>query len=613
MKAPPIFIHSIFRSGSTYLFQVFRRAGAAYWCYQEPLHEMAVYAKDDPEKLMVGFGEKETKINRHPKLEASYFEELSKTWPAWKDCINENIIYDSYFSEDGEDIGIAYWQALSEAAKGRAVFQECRTSGRIRVIKDQMESKHIYLWRNPWDQWWSYKVTPYFDAANQLIVHARHAPVSVRFMLAELQLPHCGRSDLVGSFGFYKNSYLTSEQSYLIFYLLWCLALRQGFESADLLLNIDHLSDSTAYRKTSLDCLGELGIFGIDLSDCKIPQGRYLERDQEFFIPLEIRVHQWLSKDGWSNTDIENIQALRQKYQPVSWSAPIEQLAPAEVAEQAARARDLAIRFETNLAERTRAVASDWSPLESHMHAAKAEALHFELSRWQEDALWQQVERREVEARVQLQRALEVSLAAEQLMQQAEARTHALQIQLQNSQNSIDELSVSNDHWRQCARGLEAERNALQQSMSWRITLPLRFVMDLIRHFSPTTRHFLNGMISCIIDIGQRPLSILISIILKKPKLSVGINRWLLGRYPALHAQLFSIYAKKHLAQDFQRQAQGETAQSQRGQNFSNKFVESDFDIFSVKKASSVENIELYELERKVENILDRVIKKNAK
>jgi hypothetical protein len=46
MSAGPIFVHSLFRSGSTYLFEVFRRSPDGYWCYQEPLNEHLRHARD---------------------------------------------------------------------------------------------------------------------------------------------------------------------------------------------------------------------------------------------------------------------------------------------------------------------------------------------------------------------------------------------------------------------------------------------------------------------------------------------------------------------------------------------------------------------------------------
>lgn len=494
---------------------------------------MAVFAKDDPEKLIVGFGEKEAKLNRHPKLEASYFQELSQTWPAWKDFIDENMIYDSYFPGDDEDMGVAYWQALAGAARGQPVFQECRTASRIRSIKNQLSGTHIYLWRNPWDQWWSYKVTPYFDIANQLIVHARNAPMSVRCMLAELKLRSYERRDLVGSFDFYKDKFLTSEQSYLIFYLLWCLALRHGIDNADFLLNIDRLSDSEDYQKTALGRLGELGVHSIDFSDCDIPQGRYLERDKRFFLPLESRVHQWLAKDGWTQEHIENIQTLRQQYQPSSWSAPIAQLSPAEAVEQASRARDLAVRFESNLAEHARATASHRSALESYVHTAEAVALTFEVDGQQEETRWQQAERWAVDIQAQLQQALEVSREAGQLVQQAEARAQQAEA---------------------ASRGALMQLRAVQASASWRVTAPLRFGAELLARPGLTVRKLMNHAISRMIEACKSPLSRLMEAVLKRPQIARIMSQFLV-RYPELYQQLLCVARSGGVVADASRNA----------------------------------------------------------
>ncbi len=350
----PIFIHSLFRAGSTYLFKVFRRSEHGYWCYQEPLHELAFFCRENPSGLQEDHGEEKVRLLRHPQIEGSYFKELKEVWPVWKDVINEQIIYDAYFSGVNENIGIAYWRVLADAAHGRPVFQECRTAGRIGAINSQIGGSHIYLWRNPWDQWWSYKVAPYFDVANQLIIHARHAPQPVQNMLTTLDLSVYKNEDLAGAFAFYGERPLTSEQSYLVFYLLWCLALREGMAHADLMLNIDHLSDSAAYQSEIQVRLRGIGISGIDISDCRVPQGRYLENDQAFFSALEGRVHQWLKEGGWTQKDIKKIQTLRQQFQPSSWETPIPDLALPELTEQASRARDLARRFETTLAEHMR-------------------------------------------------------------------------------------------------------------------------------------------------------------------------------------------------------------------------------------------------------------------
>ena len=75
MKNNAIFIHSLFRSSSTYLFNVFRESSDLYYCYQEPDSEQLVSIDTNPNKLLT-FDNKLTSHLRHPSLEKSYFEEI---------------------------------------------------------------------------------------------------------------------------------------------------------------------------------------------------------------------------------------------------------------------------------------------------------------------------------------------------------------------------------------------------------------------------------------------------------------------------------------------------------------------------------------------------------
>ena len=77
MKGKPVFIHSLFRSGSTYFFTVFRRADG-FWCYQESLHEMAFFSKNNIDELQKDFGEEASLILRHPSVGDGYFYELAE-------------------------------------------------------------------------------------------------------------------------------------------------------------------------------------------------------------------------------------------------------------------------------------------------------------------------------------------------------------------------------------------------------------------------------------------------------------------------------------------------------------------------------------------------------
>ncbi|MEA3115191.1 MAG: hypothetical protein QOG58_4990, partial [Caballeronia sp.] len=47
----PLFLHSLFRSGSTYLFEKFRRTDRFY-CYQEPCNEALIDLDTNPDGFL---------------------------------------------------------------------------------------------------------------------------------------------------------------------------------------------------------------------------------------------------------------------------------------------------------------------------------------------------------------------------------------------------------------------------------------------------------------------------------------------------------------------------------------------------------------------------------
>ncbi len=504
INCEPIFIHSLFRSGSTYLSNVFRRSSTGYWCFQEPLHELAFFCRENPAGLQEDHGETKAQLLRHPKVDGSYFKELLECWPIWKDAIKKPIIYDAYFGGKNEDIGIAYWRSLAEAAHGRSVFQECRTAGRIGAIKSQMGGSHIYLWRNPWDQWWSYKVTPYFEVANQLIIHARNVPKPMQSLLAAFDLPVYEENDLAGEFAFYGEIPFTSEQSYQVFYLLWCLGMHEGLEHADLMLDIDRLSDSAEYQSKTQARLKEVGIDGIDFSDCRVPQGRYLEKEQAFFVPLEERVHQWLIRGGWHQLDLDQILTLRQQCQPASWSVPIANLAPSDLAEQTSRVRELVLRYETTLAYRASKNAAKLSEAETKAQRAEAKAQQAEAKAQQAEAKAQQAEAKAQQAEAKAQRADNKAQRADTMAQQAEAKAQRADSKAQQAEAKAQRADTMAQQAEAKAQQAEAKAqraeakaqraeakaqraeaasnqaltqlDAVYASWSWRITAPLRWL-----------------------------------------------------------------------------------------------------------------------------------------
>ena len=346
----PIFIHSLWRAGSTYLFSVFRRSASKYWCYQEPIHEIALYSKESPDTLNNDIVLPD--VLRHPFLDKPYFQELFMAWPAWRYDIKKHIIYDAYFGEADNDDTVKYLNKLIDHSKGRPVIQECRTSNRINTLKKALGGYHIYLWRNPWDQWWSYKTTHYFDITSQLILNTTVHPEAITRLRQEIGFTEYHHVDLEQEISYFNENRLPAEHSYLTFYLLWCLALLEGSTYADYLLNIDILNDSEMSQNIAMKHLTDCGVPGLDLSDCKVPQTLYSHDETIFFAALEEKIHGILLLSGYTQSQLNNLQKLRKKHEPKLWSLPLFDIPCEVVLAQAERSRNVVIRYETEFYSR---------------------------------------------------------------------------------------------------------------------------------------------------------------------------------------------------------------------------------------------------------------------
>lgn len=152
----------------------------------------------------------------------------------------------------------------------------------------------------------------------------------------------------------------------------------------------------------------------------------------------------------------------------------------------------------------------------------------------------QENEQRAATAEALAQEHEQRAATAEALAQENEQRAASAEAQVQEQQMRIDELGGNSHLWWLQACALEAERNALRQSASWRITAPLRLMAGLVVRPAYTVRSGANHVVHGTINTLQRPLSSLMAAVLRRPKLSYRINKWLL-RYPALYQQLLGV------------------------------------------------------------------------
>src|ERR1700761_3229311 len=92
----PIFIHSLFRSGSTYLFHKFRSTDNFY-CYQEPCNEALIDLDRNPDGFMKSPGY-DSRLLRHPTLTAPYFYESYCIRDRLKGLFKKSFSYEDYFT-----------------------------------------------------------------------------------------------------------------------------------------------------------------------------------------------------------------------------------------------------------------------------------------------------------------------------------------------------------------------------------------------------------------------------------------------------------------------------------------------------------------------------------
>ncbi len=345
----PIFVHSLWRTGSTYFFDKFRHSPFNYICYKEPIHEEVLWHKDNPEFLIQDGFLETVKLLRHPKLDKPYLQELYEIRDVWKDKITKNIIYDDSFGSVSPKETKSYLESIILSSKGRPVIFECRTPYRLSTIKNLLGGIHIYLWRNPWDNWWSYKANHYFNLANLLIINAPSCPTIIKKLRTEINFIEFHNDNIGEEFNFF-NTYgkLSSENSYFVFFILWCLGLIECIKSADFNVNIDALSYDKNYRDFIESIFRNKNIGGLNFKDCVIPKKSYCVEDVKFFKNIEDKAINLLLESGYDN-DIAKLIRLRAKYEPQYLRNFLNELPIDSLVSEIKILRNIVIRLESEL------------------------------------------------------------------------------------------------------------------------------------------------------------------------------------------------------------------------------------------------------------------------
>ena len=301
-----MFVHSMFRTGSTYVWAVLRRSGAV-WAYYEPLSDYFL------ERGMDLIGDKEVSrrvamAHRHPGVNAPYMLEYAETVSAGGAAFKETFPVELAFlsaTQECRDLK-DYIGRLLGNAKRRPSLHFCRSVFRSDWLHATFDAARIYLWRNIRDQWLSSKIHPYFVASILMLANSGGRWREVADVARALHIPSCRGVDYGEEMALYQAAGygMSAEHSFVLLYCLWALAFIVNVPKADVVIAMDRLSDDVEYRGEVSARLEECGVGGVDMSDCNCHRSVLDDGERGWFDEAEHAAKALLEQCGVRPADI---------------------------------------------------------------------------------------------------------------------------------------------------------------------------------------------------------------------------------------------------------------------------------------------------------------------
>jgi len=256
MKQNVVFIHSLWRAGSTYVWSRFRALPEAC-AYYELFHE----ALGTETRQELASRSPDSWLSRHPHLATGYFAEyLPLLGERGIPGFEKSFPVDHFFAKGaatlaGEERYISGLIGHAKRLGQTPVFGCCRTIGRTPWLKDRFGGTHVVLVRDPRQQWYSgylrrreagqayFEVMPYFILGKAASEAARRVARTLGIPAVDapsFELEYQRYAAVLGA--------ADPEQSYAAFYAVLNLSLDRALPVADLLIDSDRLSNDPIYR-----------------------------------------------------------------------------------------------------------------------------------------------------------------------------------------------------------------------------------------------------------------------------------------------------------------------------------------------------------------------------
>ena len=295
-----IFLHSMFRSGSTYIFKKFREE-PQFWCYYEPFHHQLAHLEEGNLEIFRYDKVAADRMN-HPHLMKPHFHEYHLALKNAKlNSFSPVIAYDDFSVVKHHALTFKYIANLLNAAPQNTcpVLQFNRSSLRIKWLKTYFKDcQHVYLLRPPRDQFESYcqagkfsgniflTMNVYILEKNFKYGHFNKAyeKINGKFLLSNRIFDDL---ELIGS----QVDTVPLEIHYEIFLHLWFASLIHGTCHSDLVVEMQKLGVNRNYTKTVVDKLSSFRKLPPDIfNDAKLKKYDSYSLDKEKLRKVETNV-----------------------------------------------------------------------------------------------------------------------------------------------------------------------------------------------------------------------------------------------------------------------------------------------------------------------------------
>ncbi len=304
-----VFLHTMFRSGGTYVWNQFRE-DKYFTAYYEPFNELLA---DYSRAAYVAKYEGIQSQMHHKGVNREYFEEFPVDDNGQINNFKDSFAYASYILDEKEYLPDLqnYIKRLIDNAGGRPVFKFCRSMLRVPWLTAHFNPLNIAVLRNPTDQWQSFNTfsSGYFHAVNLMLTAYFGSDTRIPSPDETLYIPPFRGKGSKDAIPYYQTlaRHMEGESLYGIFYYWWLLGTLVLVDQCEIVIDIDHARSNRALAVAT-----QQHELPLTFSDCTpTPYDAYDLKPNEM---KHIEAHiEYLIAKRWSNTLSSMFKGIEKK------------------------------------------------------------------------------------------------------------------------------------------------------------------------------------------------------------------------------------------------------------------------------------------------------------